>query len=635
MNHVKRILSVILAAVMILALGTTAFAADTDTAVIDAGRTADLTVYKYDITRAEADGVWDRDSYVSTGIYDQAVNDVLGDPGTDNHSGTNNFAYGYAVKGVEFTYLKIADITTRTLREADGSCRTLVLYAFDGSEAGSGFLDALGGSRMEPYCTEDGCRYFTSDTLIGGLSAALSTNATVTKNAMEELVKNSGGTAMPETDEYGMSRAEGLPLGLYVVAETRVPDMVTCTCSPFLLSLPTTTIDGNEWNYDVTVYPKNETGMPTLEKTVRESDDDTGRNDGSDLIGDGYEHSATASEGDVVEYQIISTLPVITSRATWLTAYTFEDRLAAGLSYNRNDVVIGFFRDASCTDQITVWDEDSGRFTVDYTDDGMTVAMTEAGLEEINSSRAVYSPADSLQDGYSGCTMRITYACTLHSDDSLLCGDSHNDNTVELIWKRTSTEYYDRLDDDCHVYSYGIDLLKQFSDGLGDFENVKFKIRNDTDKYYVVAQLNEDGVYYVTGHADSRADATVFVPVDGHVIVRGMEDDAYTVTEIESDDGYSLLKDPIRIVISTEETGEYCPVCHRAFLTASATVNGESAEMTEDHAVLPFTVVNTPEFELPKTGSYGTWMYTAGGLAAACAGAALLLKGRKRGKDSE
>jgi LPXTG-motif cell wall-anchored protein len=57
--------------------------------------------------------------------------------------------------------------------------------------------------------------------------------------------------------------------------------------------------------------------------------------------------------------------------------------------------------------------------------------------------------------------------------------------------------------------------------------------------------------------------------------------------------------------------------------------------MTEDHAVLPFTVVNTPEFELPKTGSYGTWMYTAGGLAAACAGAALLLKGRKRGKDSE
>lgn len=27
-----------------------------------------------------------------------------------------------------------------------------------------------------------------------------------------------------------------------------------------------TTIDGKDWNYDVTVYPKNQTGNPTLEK---------------------------------------------------------------------------------------------------------------------------------------------------------------------------------------------------------------------------------------------------------------------------------------------------------------------------------------------------------------------------------
>ncbi len=31
-----------------------------------------------------------------------------------------------------------------------------------------------------------------------------------------------------------------------------------------------TTIDGKGWNYDVTVYPKNQTGSPNLEKTVRE-----------------------------------------------------------------------------------------------------------------------------------------------------------------------------------------------------------------------------------------------------------------------------------------------------------------------------------------------------------------------------
>ena len=635
MKHFTRIISVILALVMSLALGTTAFAADVGTATIDTSRKADLTVYKYDITRAEADGVWDRDSYVSTGLYDQHINDVLGNPSIDNHSATNNFAYGYAVKGVEFTYLKIADITIYSRMEADGSYKTLVLYGFDGSKASNDFLKAIGVPRTEEYYTVDGKHYYTSESLINYLASALNANATVTKNAMENLVKNNGGTAMPETDEYGKSHVEGLPLGLYLVAETRVPDMVTCTCNPFLLSLPTTTIDGNEWNYDVTVYPKNETGMPTLEKTLRESDDDTGKNDGSEQIDDGYEHSATASDGDVVEYQIISTLPTITSQASYLTTYTYEDHLVLGLSYNKNDVVIEFFRDKNCTDKITTWDEDSGKFALAYTDTSMRISMTEAGLNEMNTSKAVYSAPDAVKDGYSDCTMRITYSCTLHSDDSMLYGDNHNDNTVELIWKRTNTVYYDHLHDDCHVYSYGIDLLKQFSDGKGNFENVKFKIHNDTDKYYVVAQLNDDGVYYVTGHTSKKADATVFVPANEHIIVMGMEDDAYTITEIETDDGYTLLKDDIKIVISTQETDQYCPICHNAFLSATATVNGDPVEMVEDHAILPFTVVNTPDFELPKTGSYGTWMYTLGGVAVAGIAVVILLRGKKHEKSAE
>ena len=52
------------------------------------------------------------------------------------------------------------------------------------------------------------------------------------------------------------------------------------------LSLITTafaepTIDGTAWNYDVTVYPKNQTGNPTLDKTVREDKNSTGKNTGS------------------------------------------------------------------------------------------------------------------------------------------------------------------------------------------------------------------------------------------------------------------------------------------------------------------------------------------------------------------
>ena len=78
------------------------------TATIDTTKKASLELYKYDLTRAEQDGKWDSASYVSTGLYDQHVNDVLGDKSFTNNSNTNNLAYGYAIKGVEFTYLRVA-----------------------------------------------------------------------------------------------------------------------------------------------------------------------------------------------------------------------------------------------------------------------------------------------------------------------------------------------------------------------------------------------------------------------------------------------------------------------------------------------------------------------------------------------
>ena len=50
---------------------------------------------------------------------------------------------------------------------------------------------------------------------------------------------------------------------------------------------------GEEWRYDITVYPKNATGNPTLEKTVREAAKDTGKNNGS-AVDDGYRKARTA-----------------------------------------------------------------------------------------------------------------------------------------------------------------------------------------------------------------------------------------------------------------------------------------------------------------------------------------------------
>ena len=606
MKKIHRVVALILATLMAIGLMTTAFAEPT----IDPGKKASLSIYKYDITKASNDGAWDVESYVSTGLHDDAVIDKLSK---------------YAIQGVEFTYLRVADITMNN-ELVDGQRQVGVLYGFDSSERSNAVLSAIDLTAADAHKTEGGINYFTSDSLNNKLAAALAANATNVKNALETAVKN-GGVAMPETDASGHTSASDMELGLYLVVETRVPEMVTSTCNPFFVSLPMTTIDGAAWNYDVTVYPKNQTGNPDLEKTVREAKNSTGKNTGSLTdIKDGYEHTATASVGDVVDYQIISTLPTITSKASSLSEYTYVDTLSKGIRYNKNDVVIEFFKDAGCTDKIATWAVNSGKFTVGYDDTAntMTIRMTDTGLREINEATTVY--ADSVKRGYSDCTMRITYAATLTSDAQM--GNKDNPNEVELTWKRTNTTYYDTLKDCCHVYTYGIDVLKQFSDNGGNLRNVKFRLHNDTDDVFVIADL-KDGVYYAKGFAAKKTDATTFVPnSSGHIVVKGLEDDTYSLTETATDKGYVLLRNTVKIVIKTAENGQ-CEKCGAKLLTASATVNGKNVTMADGNAIAPLTVINNPGFDLPKTGGYGTWMFTIGGVALLGAAAFIVIRSRK------
>ena len=609
MKKTKRLWALLLVMVMALGLITTAFAAPT----IDSGRKASLSVYKYDITAASADGAWDATSYVSTGVQDDAVSDKL---------------EKYAIQGVEFTYLRVADIAMNN-ELVDGQRQVGVLYGF----AEDTVLQAIGLTAADAHKSENGTRYYTADKLNKALADALAANATTVKNALEIAVRN-GGKAMPETDANGHSKVSGLEQGLYLVVETRVPENVTSTCNPFFVSLPMTTMDGKDWNYDVTVYPKNQTGKPTLEKTVREDKNSTGKNTGSLTdIADGYAHTATASVGDVVDYQIINTLPTITSKATSLTTYTFVDTMSEGIRYNRSDVIIEFFRDAGCTDQITAWDEDSGKFAVSYDDaqNTMTIGMTETGLADINESASVYT--DSVKRGYSDCTMRITYAATLTADAQL--GDTDNPNEVVLTWKRTNTGYFDTLQGCCHVYTYGVDVLKQFSDGKGDLVNVHFLLHNDTDGYFVTAEL-VGGVYYVTGHEAKESKATAFVPNgEGHIRVMGLEDDTYTLTETATDKGYVLLKDGVEIVIATAESDSACETCGVKLLTASGTVNGDAVDLEDGNAIVPLTVINNPGFDLPKTGGYGTWMFTVGGCMLLGVAAFIVVRGRKHNRNDQ
>ena len=713
-KRISKLLATALAVVLGLsALALPVFAASVEDATIDTSKSASLTIYKYDFTQAQKDGVWDYDSFVSTGYKESYVETTLGGAtkvGADSSSstlGNGQTSNGYAIKGVEFTIAQVAEITTFSA-VVDGKNTTMVLYGFDKTDAAD-LLSAIGladGKDSYEHAgddadLDDSKYYYTTDVLNKALSDANANDPTALRNALEAFIVD--GTAMPLTDANGMTTLSGLSVGLYLVVETKVPEMVTNTTAPFFVSLPMTSVDGDanenpdnpdgghEWNYDVVVYPKNETGIPTLEKTLRESQEDTGKNGGSDDINDGYDHNATASAGDVIDYQIISTLPSITSAATALTDYSFVDTLTKGVTYNKNDVKLTFFSDKECKTQVAQWTEGDGKFTVVYgtvgTSSTMTITITADGLAEINGDAASAGNANNKADapntkyaGFSNYTLRITYTATVDSNADTVLGEDGNCNEVVLTWKRTSTEYYDTLNDDCHVYAFGIELTKLFSDkdsasAADQFAHVKFKLWNVTDKYWVTATLT-DGIYYVTDHVEDEADATEFIPQTvgenhGVIIVRGLEDDVYELTEIETADGYTLLKDKITVVITTAADGDECDVyshdvlgllqndprfnedsilgivdpltnipqeqLSHKMLTAKATVDSNDVTMNADgesvNAIVPLTVVNRPGFDLPPTGERSMLLFTIVGASLMVASALVIVLVAKKKKN--
>ena len=208
MKKIHRVVALLLAALMAIGLMTTAFAEP----AIDPAKKASLNIYKYDITKASKDGAWDAESYVSTGLHDDAVIDKLAK---------------YAIQGVEFTHLRVADISVNN-ELVDGQRRVGVLYGFDSSDRSTAVLSAIGLTAADAHKSENGVNYFTSDIFNNKLAAALTANATTVKNALETAVKN-GGVDMTETDATGHASASDMEQGLYLVVETRVPENVTST----------------------------------------------------------------------------------------------------------------------------------------------------------------------------------------------------------------------------------------------------------------------------------------------------------------------------------------------------------------------------------------------------------------------
>lgn len=96
--------------------------------------------------------------------------------------------------------------------------------------------------------------------------------------------------------------------GLYYVSETNAPANVTGKTDDFLVSLPMTNVEGNDWIYDVHVFPKNKTtyGGVTLVKKGKEGTKAAVSLEGAEFILQMKDKEATA-KWDYLKYDDSST----------------------------------------------------------------------------------------------------------------------------------------------------------------------------------------------------------------------------------------------------------------------------------------------------------------------------------------
>ena len=96
-----------------------------------------------------------------------------------------------------------------------------------------------------------------------GDTVTIDTYADVNGNKLKDSVTPINTYGEKKTGKDGVVKFDNLEIGLYVVIETYKPASVTQAVRPFLVSIPMTrkgdVKKGEEWLYDVVVYPKNST----------------------------------------------------------------------------------------------------------------------------------------------------------------------------------------------------------------------------------------------------------------------------------------------------------------------------------------------------------------------------------------
>lgn len=250
------------------------------------------------------------------------------------------------------------------------------------------------------------------------------------------------------------------------------------------------------------------------------------------------------------------------------------------------------------------WDpEKKGTILItNSTNNNLTAETTKVEMDLLEIVNQKINNGNNVSEKYpAGSTITIKYSATVMDETKYNNKISTNCNTVA----------YEPDEED--GFEAKIEVKKVAEDGQTPLTDAQFEVTdvtNNNEKLYFVKI--SDGVYKLALNGEAKASTTVEVGAnegnEGKLILKGLDESKYLLTEIQAPNGYSggVTKE-VTIDVNEDENDSV------------VTYGGGSQN-----------IVNTKLSALPSTGGIGTTIFTIGGCAIMIAAAGLFFATRKK-----
>ena len=292
------------------------------------------------------------------------------------------------------------------------------------------------------------------------------------------------------------------------------------------------------------------------------------------------------------------------------TSYIISDNFASGVLTNVNvtSVTIGG-TPYTVGDPAAAPQFENGSITIPWVTGAGTVA---------DPYKSIYA---------NGAQIVITYTATV-ADTAAIDG-AGNTNRATITYTTDGEHEPDEYPVEETVYTYAI-AIQKVDENDQPLAGAKFQF-----PFYVKATADTDGAYIYAGTtAGEGLINEITTPVNGKIIVKGVADETYNITETEAPKGYNKLGGPVSV--TAVQTGQ-TTTNKTIYLDENGNVVDESAETVahtvtvtiDELAATPVVVLNKTGAELPSTGGIGTTIfYTVGAILVLGAGIVLVSKRR-------